>query len=251
MNIIEMKGNLGGFTLLKGRVPEGHCPECIVKHDPSDPHNWQSMHYQMAFKEQHGRFPTWHDAMRHCDAKMKALWLDALAAHGVIVGEDPGDPAKQPKRVRCISLWQPWASLMFADKYLETRSWDTQVRGTVFIHAAKTMKGIEIMAQSKHLKAIEESLGIPHAEWKTKLPFGKLIGSGKLHHTMDSEEAARECPDQIPFGDFTPGRFAHFYSELMPLQSLVPCKGKQGFFFAEIYKTDGIGNYITPVEVLG
>lgn len=136
--------------------------------------------------------------------------------------------------IKCISLWQPWASLMFTDKFLETRSWNTKVRGLIAIHAAQTTKGVEIMAHSKHLKAIEESLGIPHAEWKTKLPFGKLIGESNLYHTLESEEAARDNPDQIPFGDFTPGRFAHFYSDSMLWQTPIPWAGKQGWFNATI-----------------
>jgi hypothetical protein len=94
-NIIEMKGNLGGFQLLKGRVPEGHCPDCLTAHEEFAPHNQQSLHYQMAFREQHGRWPTWHDAMRHCDAKMKELWLTELAALGVDVGPDEHAPKPQ------------------------------------------------------------------------------------------------------------------------------------------------------------
>lgn len=100
MKITEMTGNLGGFTLLKGKVPEGHCAECITPHEPAAPHNQQSLHYQMAFKEQHGRWPTWHDAMRHCDEKMKALWLAELAGHGVIVGPDEHAP-KPPDYITC------------------------------------------------------------------------------------------------------------------------------------------------------
>ena len=44
--------------------------------------------------------------------------------------------------IRCISLWQPWASLMArGHKYFETRSWDTKIRGEVWIHAAKSVEG--------------------------------------------------------------------------------------------------------------
>lgn len=44
--------------------------------------------YQMRFRQKHGRFPTWADAMAHCDAHVKKMWIDALAERGVIV-ENP------------------------------------------------------------------------------------------------------------------------------------------------------------------
>lgn len=76
--------NLGGFKLLKS-VKEGHCPECAVKHQPGLPHNQQSLYYQYNFREQHGRWPTWKDAMSHCSAEMKQYWIKELSKKGVIV----------------------------------------------------------------------------------------------------------------------------------------------------------------------
>ena len=63
-----------GMTLL-GRTPEGTCPECAVKHDPEQPHNRDSLTYQYKFYDQHGRWPTWADAMAHCpDVLEKHEW---------------------------------------------------------------------------------------------------------------------------------------------------------------------------------
>lgn len=66
----------------------GVCPECAVNHRPDQPHNPESLYYQMRFRQKHGRFPTWADAMAHCDARVKKMWIDALAERGVIV-ENP------------------------------------------------------------------------------------------------------------------------------------------------------------------
>lgn len=60
----------------------GTCPECAVKHDPRMPHNRDSLFYQYNFYGQHGRFPTWKDAMAHCDEAVKEVWTDALKEHG-------------------------------------------------------------------------------------------------------------------------------------------------------------------------
>ena len=73
-----------GMTLL-GRTPEGTCPECAVKHDPEQPHNRDSLVYQYKFYDQHGRWPTWKDAMAHCSPEMQEVWTKALEAKGVTV----------------------------------------------------------------------------------------------------------------------------------------------------------------------
>lgn len=63
------------------------CQACATKHDSAEPHNQQSLYYQYWFYGQHGRWPTWADALAHCDAEMRAAWTAGLAEHGVIVGE--------------------------------------------------------------------------------------------------------------------------------------------------------------------
>lgn len=73
-----------GMTLI-GRTPEGTCPECAVKHDPKQPHNRDSLAYQYKFYDQHGRWPTWKDAMAHCSPEMQEAWTKALEAKGVKV----------------------------------------------------------------------------------------------------------------------------------------------------------------------
>ena len=78
-------GNLGGFTLLRGRLTEGQCPECAVVHPPEMPHNQQSLFWQYSFREKHGRWPTWADALAHCTPEMRASWVAALAEQGVVV----------------------------------------------------------------------------------------------------------------------------------------------------------------------
>ncbi len=142
-------------------------------------------------------------------------------------------------RVKCISLWQPWASLMLTDKFLETRSRDTQVRGVIYIHASKTKAGVKEMihAPGWWVDKVEESLGVCADNWATGLPYGGIIGKADLVGTMPTERALKEFPEQDPFGDFSPGRWAHEYVRREPLP-FIPVRGMQGFFYAEIPKTD-------------
>lgn len=76
-----------GMVLL-GKTPPGTCPMCAVKHDPEQPHNRDSLAYQYKFYDQHGRWPTWADAMSHCPAEIKAFWREELEKRGVEVGEE-------------------------------------------------------------------------------------------------------------------------------------------------------------------
>ena len=71
--------------IMPGKTPEGTCPECAVAHNPGIPHNKQSLVYQYHFYDQHGRWPTWADAMAHCSEEMKEQWKAALKERGIEV----------------------------------------------------------------------------------------------------------------------------------------------------------------------
>lgn len=71
------------FLLLPPRP--GTCQDCAVAHAPGDPHNQQSLFYQLKFQMEHGRNATWSDAMAHCDEATQTAWKAELANRGVIV----------------------------------------------------------------------------------------------------------------------------------------------------------------------
>lgn len=74
--------HLGPFSLLPPDDPDV-CQECAVNHPPEHPHNQQSLHWQYWFYNEHGRWPTWEDAMAHCTEEMRAFWRDELLKRGV------------------------------------------------------------------------------------------------------------------------------------------------------------------------
>ena len=73
-----------GMTLF-GKMPDGACTECAVKHSPEQPHNRDSLAYQYKFHDEHGRWPTGADAMAHCPEEVKKVWTQALREQGVDV----------------------------------------------------------------------------------------------------------------------------------------------------------------------
>lgn len=83
-----------GMTMF-GATPPGTCPMCAVAHDPAQPHNRDSLAYQYKFYDEHGRWPTWADAMAHCTSEIKAYWREALEQRGVNVGEEQESEAER------------------------------------------------------------------------------------------------------------------------------------------------------------
>ena len=68
-----------------GATPEGTCPLCASKHEEYLPHNQESITYQYKFYDQHGRWPTWEDAMEHCSDQIKSVWTEELRKRGVMI----------------------------------------------------------------------------------------------------------------------------------------------------------------------
>ena len=81
--VVKAAPTIEGFTLLPAKP--GTCQECAVDHDPSYPHNQQSLYYQYHFYAENQRWPTWEDAMAHCSDDMKTVWKDELRKEGVAI----------------------------------------------------------------------------------------------------------------------------------------------------------------------
>lgn len=59
------------------------CQVCAAQHAPEEPHNQQSLYYQLRFFHEVGRWPTWTDAMRHCTPETQSAWSEELQRRGV------------------------------------------------------------------------------------------------------------------------------------------------------------------------
>lgn len=84
MNKAEIKGMKqlpGGFQLMP--CAPNVCQECAVDHLPGEPHNTQSLYYQYHFYAEHGRWPTWKDAIAHCPDEVKQVTIEVLKSHGI------------------------------------------------------------------------------------------------------------------------------------------------------------------------
>ncbi len=84
----------GGFKMLPG--PPGTCEWCHTAHEPDQPHNKQSLPYQMKFRQLNGRAATWTDAMAHCPPKVQAFWRKELVKLLKARNEEIPDDLKEP-----------------------------------------------------------------------------------------------------------------------------------------------------------
>jgi hypothetical protein len=135
--------------------------------------------------------------------------------------------------MKCISLYQPWATLLATGaKQYETRSWPTKHRGEMAIHAGKrwTPRMARQCKQEPFASLLwREGFELEPETWG--LPFGAVIAVGLLVSCRPTEELLREIgPEERAFGDFSHGRWAWEYREVIPLERPIPFRGMQGHF---------------------
>lgn len=135
--------------------------------------------------------------------------------------------------MKAISLWQPWATFVaLGFKTFETRSWDTNIRGDLLIHAAKRKMGDE-----EHLllwRLAENFQNI--SQDADDYPLGCIVAKVTLKETFETKffKYNRGFQINIPklereLGNYDHGRFAWQLSDVKKLEP-IQFKGSQGFF---------------------
>lgn len=137
-------------------------------------------------------------------------------------------------RIKTISLWQPWATLVALElKGNETRSWATDYRGPLAIHAAKR-KSADQRAYMRDL-LVDPRFGPKLRSFGyfgfDSLPFGVVVCTTILADCRRTEECTDISDMERLVGDYTLGRFAWTLGCVERLWSWVPLVGRQGFFW--------------------
>lgn len=198
------------------------CQSCATKHDPGMPHNQQSLYWQYHFYGQHGRWPTWADAMAHCSKGMREFWIRELGARGVTV-TPPGKPnASRSASMKALSIRQPWAWLIIHAeplfrKDIENRNRRTSFRGRFLVHAAKGMTRCEY----KNGLDFASHCGVENVPSFEELERGGIIGSSELV----------DCVADHPSPWFE-GPYGYVLRDSRPLP-FVRVVGQLGFFDVE------------------
>lgn len=131
--------------------------------------------------------------------------------------------------VPVITLWQPWASLIFTrDKRHETRGFPFPAKyagRTIAIHAAKAIPsvipmGVELLC--------EREFGAG-GRWREELPRGAILGTARLVHAISTDQADPDPIDRM-CGDWSPGRYAWLLDDVRRLRDPIDARGKQGWW---------------------
>jgi len=137
--------------------------------------------------------------------------------------------------VKCLSLWQPWATLLAAGvKRFETRGWSMHHRGLLLIHAARVQSPVGI--STWHATQSYERPELSHFEIGSNffcLPFGAVVGAVEVVDCRPTEELLDEqliSEAEFRLGDYSPGRYGIRCANTVLFQSPVPMKGRQGLW---------------------
>ena len=126
--------------------------------------------------------------------------------------------------VKALTLTQPWATLVITGrKRFETRSWRTDYRGQLAIHAAKGMPG--------WAAEVAREFGLD----PTTLPRGVVLGTAYLTATSRTEEvreALRWADDHLELaaGDYDDDRWAWQFVMPLALAKPIPARGALGLW---------------------
>jgi hypothetical protein len=122
----------------------------------------------------------------------------------------------QAREQKALSVRQPWASMIvWGLKTIEVRSWSTEYRGELFIHASK-----RIDQRASDLFELD------------KLPLGCLIGSVQLLSVdpLTSELWTELADEHFQVGPFQSGFYAWRLTDPKSLTEPIPYIGERGLF---------------------
>lgn len=138
---------------------------------------------------------------------------------------------------KAITLWQPWATLVaIGAKEYETRSWSTNYRGPLAIHAAKTKDHLDLGFENPFMREALRKYGIRSTE---QFPLGAILAVvelvdclpvEKLRVTALPNERLRIEDHERAFGDFSAGRFAWKLQMGYRFFKPIPARGRQGLW---------------------
>jgi hypothetical protein len=134
-----------------------------------------------------------------------------------------------------LTLSQPWATLVaIGAKKIETRSWPTNYRGEVAIHAGLNEEPDQAII-ARHPAFLDKlrsagytiNLSSPFAAWD--VPRGVILAVCRIEECVRVEalETRPITAYEYAFGDYRPGRWAWRLADVRPLPKPVKCRGAQ------------------------
>lgn len=148
--------------------------------------------------------------------------------------------------MKAISLWQPWASLIVhGAKSIETRGYQTKVRGRIAIHSTKRedVSARGLIISDPDFVQFFRSIKVNGQTWSghvyDALPRGCILGTVELYGCVPVESFRDILPaglkfnisnQEYSFGNYEPGRFGWLLRDPILFDTPIPFKGAQGFW---------------------
>ena len=138
--------------------------------------------------------------------------------------------------MKALTLMQPWATLIaIGAKRIETRSWSTQHRGPLAIHAsARFPRNLKALC-CDHPQIMDALLnahpGRNILQIVKELPLGKVICTCELLAVKPTSyilDVPAVTSNEYAFGNYESGRYMWFLNNVKSLQEPVPAKGMLG-----------------------
>ncbi len=129
-----------------------------------------------------------------------------------------------PRMVKCISVRQPWATLLVLGvKPVENRTWSTKYRGELYIHAGKAYDKEDVFYE------IVEGLSAADRQKLNDAGIVKLsqIGFGAIIGSVNLDDIVTDCTHKYANQEL--GTF-HWMVTARSLVFPVPWKGQLGLF---------------------
>lgn len=127
--------------------------------------------------------------------------------------------------MKVISIIEPWASLIKEGiKEIETRSWKTNYRGKIYIHAS-------LKKVSKKDERINNLVSLLEDK---DFKYGHIIAEAELVDCIYMDEQflkeIKENNQEYICGEYSLGRYAWKLSNIKVLDKTIPAKGNLGIW---------------------
>lgn len=140
--------------------------------------------------------------------------------------------------MKAITVIQPWATLLASGKkHCETRSWKTNYRGEILIHAGAMRYNYfsDVCQRKKELIPYFNNAGIGNDADLQALPFKAIVGKANLVNcvlvdTLTAELIREQHPEEYAFRNFSLGRYAWVMEDAVLFDKPIPASGKQGLW---------------------
>jgi activating signal cointegrator 1 len=144
--------------------------------------------------------------------------------------------------MKALTLYQPWATLVaIGAKKIETRSWRTNYRGPLAIHAGKNISQLPICCTEPFLTILKQAGYLwANGDWVSPLPKGCILATCDLVDCVLMDEKFLSDPvyslgwsvshPETAFGYFKLGRYAWMLDNVKIPPKPIQAKGAIGLW---------------------